>query len=133
LNTSSNSPRVQRWLRFLIGGGINTIFTYGLYLLLNRLMGYQAAYFIAYFVGVIFSYWFNSTIVFRISLSWKGFFFYPIVYVVQYVASALLLGGLVEIADISMVLAPLVVTVVMVPLTYVMSQIVLSRASRTND
>ena len=60
-------------------------------------------------------------------------FFYPIVYVVQYVASALLLGGLVEIADISMVLAPLVVTVVMVPLTYVMSQIVLSRASRTND
>jgi len=122
---------VQRWLRFIIGGGINTAFTYGFYLMLNTLLGYQMAYFLAYAMGVIFSYWFNAVVVFRVPLSWKGLFSYPIVYVIQYAASALLLGGLVEIAGVSMVLAPLAVTVVMVPLTYAMSRIVLSRVSRT--
>lgn len=91
------------------------------------------SYLLAYTSGIVFSYWFNTVIVFHLPLSWKGLFSYPIVYVIQYAASALLLGGLVEIAGFSMALAPLVVTVVMVPLTYVMSQIVLSRVSRRND
>ena len=118
-------PRAQRWLRFLLGGGINTAFTYGVYLALNLVMGYQWAYLLAYALGVVFAYWFNAVLVFKVPLSWKSFFSYPLVYIIQYGVSALLLGALVEIGPVNETLAPLVVAVGMVPLTYVLSKLVL--------
>lgn len=125
--------RAKRWLRFLLGGGVNTAFTYAVYLALNMVLAYQLAYFVAYTLGVVFAYWFNAVVVFRVSLSWKGFFSYPIVYIVQYAASAFLLGGLVEFAGIVESLAPLVVVIAMVPVTYVMSKSVLGWASRSKS
>ena len=127
---SAPDDRKKRWLRFLLGGGINTAFTYAVYLALNTVLVYQLAFFVAYALGVVFSYWFNAVFVFRVSLSWKGLFSYPVVYVVQYVASAFLLGGLVQFADMGESLAPLVVTLVMVPVTYVMSKLVLGWTNR---
>lgn len=127
---SKSGAKVKRWLRFLLGGGVNTVFTYAIYLALNTVLTYQLAYFIAYALGVVFAYWFNAVVVFRVPLSWKGFFSYPLVYVAQYVASAFLLGSLVEAVGIDEVLAPLVVTIIMVPLTYVMSKFVLEWANR---
>ncbi len=115
----------QRWLRFLLGGAVNTAFSYAVYLALNTILAYQVAFFIAYALGVVFAYWFNAVVVFRVSLSWKGVFSYPIVYVIQYLASAFLLGGLVELVGIVESLAPLVVALVMLPVTYVMSKFVL--------
>ncbi len=120
-------PRAQRWLRFIIGGGINTGFTYLVYLGINEILPYHVAYLIAYAVGVIFSYWFNARVVFRVPLSWKGLAAYPVVYVVQYLVSALCLGGLVEFLQVSELIAPLVVAVAMIPLTYLMSKLLLSR------
>lgn len=124
-----SDSRTKRWLRFLLGGVVNTAFSYAVYLALNTILAYQVAYFIAYALGVVFSYWFNAIVVFRVSLSWKGLLSYPVVYVVQYVVSAFLLGGLVEFAGIVESLAPLVVAIVMVPVTYVMSKFVLERTS----
>lgn len=122
------SPRVQRWLRFIVGGGINTGFTYLVYLGINVFLPYHSAYLIAYAVGVVFSYWFNARVVFRVPLSWKGLATYPVVYVVQYLVSALCLGGLVEFFRISELIAPLIVIAVMIPITYLMNKFVLGRA-----
>lgn len=129
-----NVEKIKRWLRFLVGGAINTASTYAIYLALNTILAYQLAYFIAYILGVIFAYWFNATVVFRVNLSWKGFFSYPIVYLVQYITSAFLLGGLVEVVGIRESLAPLVVVIVMVPVTYLMNKLVLERhlVNKTN-
>lgn len=123
-------PKAQRWLRFVVGGGINTGFTYLAYLGLNTLLPYQVAYLIAYAVGIVFSYGFNARVVFHVPLSWRGLFSYPIVYVVQYGLSALLLGGLVEHLHIAESLAPLVITIALIPLTFVLSKLVLERRSR---
>lgn len=120
------NPRAQRWLRFLLGGGVNTAFTYGIYLALNLVMNYQWAYLFAYIIGVVFAYCFNAVLVFRVPLSWKGFFSYPLVYVIQYGASALLLGALVEFANMSEKFVPLLVSVCMVPLTYTISKLILA-------
>ena len=127
---AGGGARTKRWLRFLLGGGVNTAFSYAVYLALNTIFAYQLAYFIAYALGVVFAYWFNALVVFRVPLSWKGLFSYPVVYVIQYLAAAFLLGGLVERAGIVESLAPLVVAIVMVPVTYVMSKLVLGWASR---
>lgn len=125
--------KASRWLRFLMGGGINTAFTYVMYLLLIKVLSYQIAYFIAYAVGILFSYWFNAKFVFRVRLSWTGLAAYPVVYLVQYVASALLLVGFVRSAGVSEHFAPLIVTVVMVPLTYLISKLVLRRSGDVEE
>lgn len=121
-----SSPRAQRWLRFILGGGINTGVTYALYLALNTVFGYQFSYLIAYVIGVVFAYWFNALVVFKVRLTWKGLFSYPLVYLAQYLVSALMLAGLVEFIKIPESFAPLVVVVFMVPATYVMNRVMLT-------
>lgn len=130
MTSTLRNERWKRWLLFLMGGGINTAFTYVVYLALHTTIPYQAAYLIAYALGIIFAYCFNALFVFRAGLSWKGAFSYPLVYVIQYVFSAFFLSGLVEFANIDKALAPLIVTVAMIPLTYAMSQFILKRTKR---
>jgi putative flippase GtrA len=125
LTVGGLAPRIRRWLRFIFSGGVNTAFTYGVYLALNLVISYQWAYMFAYMVGIAFAYWLNAVLVFRVPLSWKSLFAYPLVYVIQYGLSALLLGVLVEFTKINEKLAPLLVTVCMVPVTYAFSRSVL--------
>ncbi len=133
MNFSEIKSRVRRWLRFLLGGGINTAFTEGIYFVLNLTMNYQLAYLLAYALGVVFAYWFNAVLVFKVPLSWKGFFAYPLVYVLQYGSSALLLGVLVEFVNMNEKLAPLLIAVCMMPLTYTISRMVLNWSNKSNS
>lgn len=119
------SPKIQRWLRFIIGGGINTGFTYLVYICMNKFASYQVAYLFAYILGIVFSYWFNARFVFHVPLSWKGLLSYPLVYLVQYLISALLLASAVEYLGINKYIAPLAITLITLPLTYCMSKLLL--------
>lgn len=114
-------------IKFVIGGGINTAFTYCLYYGLQVVMPYQLAYAFAFAVGIVFSYWFNATIVFHTPVSWKGFFGFPLVYLAQYVLSAILLNVFVERLGIVQSIAPLVVIVVTIPITFVLTRWFLRR------
>ena len=125
------TPRAKRWLLFLVGGGINTGLTYGIYLGLSRVLGYQQAYFIAYVLGIVFSYLFNARVVFEQPWSWRGLFAYPLVYLAQYLLSAAALGAMVEWLHVPKLYAPLIVTAIMVPMTYVMSKVVLQFSAKT--
>lgn len=113
--------------KFLIGGLLNTGLTYALYYLLLLALPYQAAYACAYLSGIVFSYWLNSTFVFRTPMTWRGLFAYPVVYLVQYLLSAVLLGVLVEKVGVPREFAPLVVIVISVPVTFVMTRWILRR------
>lgn len=127
-----NNPHIQRWIRFLVGGGINTAFTYGIYLILMLFIHYQIAYLIAYVTGVIFAYWFNAVIVFKVTLSWKGLCSYPIIYIIQYVISAFLLNIFIETMQVDKIFAPLIIIVLMIPLTYLLNKYILSIFSPPN-
>ena len=120
---------VKRWARFALGGGLNTLFSYVVYLLLNQFLMYQIAYFFAYCVGILFSYWFNSSVVFRLPLSRNAFFAFPTVYFLQYAASAFFLGITINVFGFSEKFSPLIVTAIMVPVTYVMTKFILHRFS----
>lgn len=122
----------MRWGRFLMGGAVNTAFTYAIYLVLNLVLEYQIAYFIAYALGVMFSYCFNALVVFKVKMTWKGFCAYPLVYVIQYALSATGLAVLVDVFGISKEIAPLMIIVMMIPLTYILSKLVIVRKER-ND
>lgn len=117
--------RFIRPLQFVIGGALNTGLSYSVYLLLLLAVDYQIAYFVAYLCGLLFAYWFNAVVVFKVALSWRGLMAYPIVYISQYALSALLLGSLVAFVGVTEALAPLVVAAVMLPITYLMNKLVL--------
>jgi len=116
-----------RWIKFIGGGAVNTGFTYLVYICLGYFVNYQLAYFVAYFLGILFSYFFNAKFVFHVSLDWKSFFSYPLAYVVQYFLSAFLLSGIVEFVGVHEYIAPLLICVIMLPITYLMSKLILIR------
>ncbi|MGY2438960.1 GtrA family protein [Pseudomonas sp. SDO52101_S400] len=115
-------------VKFVIGGGINTAFTYALYFGLQVILPYQIAYALAFAVGIVFSYWFNSTIVFNTPVSWKGFMAFPLVYLIQYLLSAIILGFVVELLGINQLFAPLIVILITVPITFLLTRWLLRRA-----
>ncbi|WP_076602062.1 GtrA family protein [Aromatoleum tolulyticum] len=114
----------KRWGRFIAGGALNTAVSYGVYFLLHLVVVYQLAYFAAYVVGVVVSYLFNAKFVFNVPVTIGGMIRYPLVYVAQYASSALVLGVLVE-AGIGATFAPLLVSIVVLPVTYLLSSAVL--------
>lgn len=115
------------WVKFLIGGGINTVFTYGLYFGLHVIMPYQAAYALAFAVGIVFSYFFNAIIVFNSRIGLKSFFAFPLVYLLQYLLSAFLLGVFVERLGIPQSIAPVAIIILTIPITFGMTRWFLRR------
>src|SRR3990167_581706 len=108
----------NRGVHFIICGLINTGTTYSIYLLLELIINYQVAYAIAYVIGIIFSYWLNTIIVFQAKLAWKKFFKYPLVYLVQYGLSAGLMAIMVTQLHFNKAIAPLIILIITIPITY---------------
>lgn len=126
--TTSPKREERRWhefVRFVLVGGANTVATYGLYLLFLRLVSYPKAYTASYAAGILISYYLNAHFVFKERLRLVKALQFPMVYVAQYVAGMALLYILVETAHLSPRLAPIIIVVVTVPLTYFLSRYVI--------
>jgi putative flippase GtrA len=116
--------------RFLVVGGINTVFSYGLYFIFNLAVHYQLAYGLAFAGSILFSYWLNNRWVFRTAMHWRTFLSFPLVYLFQYGFGAALLYVLVEMLGLSDWWSPLVVIVLSMPVTFVMSRYILKGKSK---
>ena len=112
---------------FLFGGLLNTVLTYAIYLLLNYWTDYRFSYFISYLIGIIFAFYYNSKYVFNSPFSWKFLFQYPLIYIIQYIASALMLTILVDSIAIGKSIAPLIVITAMVPVSYILNKLIFKK------
>lgn len=108
----------MEFFRFIIAGVINTVVTYGLYLLLLPFLGYLVAYSAAYAVGIVLSYGLNSVVVFRQPMSLRGLMRFPMVYVVQYLFTATLLWLFVDVLGVTKELSLLAAIALTVPVTF---------------
>jgi len=118
----------QNWgeyLGFLLVGGANTLITYSLYLLLLLVLPYRWSYSLAFAGGIIISYWLNSQFVFQEPVSLLKFVKYPLVYLIQYLLGILILYLCVDRLGISPWLAPLVVVAVSLPVTFMISKMII--------
>jgi putative flippase GtrA len=115
----------QAVLLWAVGGGINTVFTYGLYLLFNLVFSYRIAFTVSYVIGIVFAYFFNSLVVFKTPISIKKFVQFPAVYLVQYLLNIGLLEVFVQVLNISDNLAPIFVLIIITPVTYLLSKLIL--------
>ncbi len=109
--------------RFLLSGGLNTVLTYGMYLLLLMAFSYTASFTMAYVMGILFAYVMNRFFVFRNHQGLKSIIWLPFVYMLQYVLSVIILWCWVEKWHYSVHLAPLAAIAVTLPVTYFFSRL----------
>lgn len=115
----------KRYFLFLLCGGINTASTYILYLLLICMINYQLAYLIAYILGIAFAYILNLRLVFNAKPSLGKAVRYPLIYLIQYLLGAGLMYLLVSVITLPSTLAPLLVIILLLPISYYMNKKVL--------
>ena len=117
-----NRSRYKQFLCYLFFGALNTIATFVLCLLLSLAFYYQVAYALAYASGILFSYLLNTTLVFKIEMGFKNFTLFPLICLVQYVISAILLALLVESFRLPVLVSPLLVAIGCIPLNFVLTR-----------
>ena len=110
--------------RFLIGGVLNTVVGYSVYLLLFHWVRYEVAYAIAYITAIAVSYVFNAMFVFRQPMRVRSALYYPLVYLAQFLLGLILLKVLIGVVHVSAWLAPLLVSVLTIPMTFLLSRII---------
>ncbi|GAV12374.1 GtrA family protein [Paenibacillus sp. NAIST15-1] len=115
----------KEFIKFIFSGGVNTVATYLFYLLLLMFLNYSLSYTISYISGIFLSYYLNSIFVFDEKVSFRKFIKYPIVYLTQYILGIVLMYGLVEYLHLSVQIVPLVVIIVSLPITYLLSKLII--------
>lgn len=112
------------FFRFLVSGGINTLVTYLIYLVLLNVASYQLSYSIAYVSGIGISYFLNRWYVFQAHRGMRSILLYPLVYMVQYGLGLLVLWIWIDKMALNAKAGPLIVVIVSVPMTYILSKLV---------
>lgn len=112
--------------RFILWGGINTLAGYLIYLVLLIFLPYLVSYSIAYILGILLSYFLNSKLVFKRELRLSKAVKYPLVYVTQYLLGTISLYLLVQVLRINKLVAPVLVVLLTIPVTYFLSKQILS-------
>lgn len=109
-------------LRFLITGGINTLITWLIYIMLLNKFGYKCSYTTAYVVGIFLGFIFNRFFVFRDSRGVISIILFPFVYLVQYLLGLLVVWAWVDLMQMQAILAPIMSTIIVVPVTFIFSR-----------
>jgi putative flippase GtrA len=122
--------RWTEFLRFLIIAAMNTGATFLIYLVLLLIVPYGLAYTGSYVLGIFLSYCLNASFVFRERLRISCALQYPVVYLVQYVLGITALYVLVERVGCSKAVAPLLVVLVSLPVTFLLSRYLIKRPVR---
>ncbi|MCK6579978.1 MAG: GtrA family protein [Anaerolineae bacterium] len=113
------------FLRYVIAGGVNSVFTYVIYLLLLPITPYTAAYGVSYFAGVPVGYVLNALFVFRQPLRWRSALRFPAVYIVQYLLGTLFTVLLVDGIGLDASYAAALGTLMTVPVAFVITRFLL--------
>jgi len=116
---------IEEFIRFIGAGGVNTIVSYLIYLLLLSLFGYALAYTLAYLFGIGLSYYLNLKFVFKETGSAKKALLFPLVYLFQYLFAMSVLYVAVDRFSVPEVIAPLFAVVLGIPLTYYLTKSIL--------
>lgn len=118
---------LKRFSSFVIFGLINTGTTYLIYLIFREFTHYQIAYFISYIFGILFAYLVNLFIVFKEKSTLRKIFQYPLIYIINYITGSCLLFFFIAFMNISEQISPLIVAILLVPISYIMNKIVLTK------
>lgn len=124
----SDSTARGQALRFIAFGGLNTLVTYALYCALVTFIAPQVAYAIVFMLGIALAFVLNSKYVFGARLRAGAAAIYPLVYVVQYGANALLIDAFIAMG-VGPRTALAISLVIVTPVSFALNRAVLARRS----
>lgn len=107
-----------------MSGGLNTAFTYLIYLLLISFLSYKISYSIAYLLGIIFSFTLNRFFVFDAHKGIRTIVLFPFVYLFQYFLGLFVVWFWVEVLSLDMRFAPIASIILSVPVTFILSRFI---------
>lgn len=113
-------------LRFVVVGVANTAVYYVVYRLLLLALPYLPAHLLAYAVGIVFSFFANSFFTFRVRPTWRRFLAFPLTTLVNFVVVTVGSVLLVERGWVDERWATLLMTVVAIPVTFLLTRFVLT-------
>lgn len=114
-------------LRFMISGGLNTLVTWLIYLMLLNHSGYKVSYTTAYVIGIFLGFLFNRFFVFRIDSGVISAILFPFVYLVQYLLGLLIVWVWVDLIGMQATLAPIASTILTIPVTFILSRYIFNK------
>lgn len=125
----SERLRSNLWpfMKFGMVGGINTAVSYGVYLILLVVLPYLVAHVLAWVVGVVVSYFLNARFTYGVARSWRSFALFPLSSLPNIILSSAGVLVMVEVLGWSQVIAPLIATVLAVPIAYLVAKRILVR------
>lgn len=112
------------FVRFVIGGIINTGITYLLYFILLSFFSYTTAYTAAFILGILVGYGLNALYVFEAKVAVKSMIRFPFIYLIQYLLGIALVSTLIEYFGVAAWLAPMIVIAITVPITFTLSRLI---------
>jgi len=115
------------FVRFGLVGVANTLVSYLVYLALLPWLPYFAAFVAGWVVGVVFSYLVNCRFTYRVRPTWRSFALFPLSSLPNIVLSSAGVLLMVEILGWDRRVAPLVATLLAVPLAYAVAKVILVR------
>lgn len=119
--------------RYGVVGLINTLVYYGAYLLLSGALPYLISHLVAMVPAVVVSYFLNCRFTFRTRPSMRKFLLFPLTNITNFAGVTVFLYLLVEHFGVDSRTAPLIATVLAVPATFAVTQIVLTHSPRSRN
>ncbi|WP_207385991.1 GtrA family protein [Legionella gresilensis] len=116
------------FIRFVIVGTLNTLISYLVYLFLLNVTTLNIAYSITYLLSVVTSYLLNLIYVFKEKHSFKKSLQFPLIYLLQFIFSVILLNFFVYFLGMNEKIAPLLIILLFVPITYFLMRIILTKS-----
>lgn len=120
-----------RFRKFIVVGAFNTVVTYVLYLWLLRSMSYSLAYSISFAVGIVIALLLHARYVFKVGITARKLFLYPLTYGVQYLFGLVVVTLAVRVLNISERYALACSIVLSIPLMFWLTRRVLRDADRS--
>lgn len=121
-----NSSLFWQIIRFCLVGVANTGFYYGTYRLFLLFMPYMAAHVAAWCCAIVFSFFLNCYVTFKVKPTWKRFIVFPSTTLANFTITTLGAYLLIEVAGVSSKYGTLLASLVAIPITFTLTRFVLS-------
>ncbi|GAA0693906.1 GtrA family protein [Kitasatospora atroaurantiaca] len=119
-------PQIWQIVRFGLVGVVNTATFYVLYLALHPFLPYFAAFTVAFLLSMVGSFFMNTYFTYRTKPTWRKFLLFPLPNITNYLVQSGGVVALVQWLKVNDRIAPLLAAAVAIPITFVLSKLVLT-------
>lgn len=111
--------------RFILVGATTTLVTYLIYIIFLFFFNYLLAYTVSFILGILLSYYLNSSIVFHSKMAIFKALLFSIIYVLQFLLGITFLYIIVKHLDFDKRIAPIVIVFITIPINYILNKRIL--------